>query len=92
VAQVDEAECLGCGECASVCQFEAVSVPLGTAQVNEVSCMGCGVCVEHCPNGALSLVRDASKGEPLEILELIANQNRLTAETTQETTQLVETG
>ena len=33
--------------------------------------MGCGVCVAHCPQEAVSLVRDPSKGEPLEIRALI---------------------
>jgi ferredoxin len=74
VAKVDQEICLGCGECESTCQFEAIAVPDGTAQVDESACMGCGICVEHCPNQALSLQREASKGEPLEILELIASQ------------------
>jgi hypothetical protein len=34
--------------------------------------MGCGVRVAHCPQEAISLVRDAAKGEPLEIQKLIA--------------------
>ena len=80
VAKVDQVVCQGCGECESVCQFEAISVPAETAQVDEAACMGCGVCVEHCPNEVLSLVRDASKGEPLEISVLMANQNLFTAE------------
>ena len=75
VARVDEAQCLGCGDCESVCQFEAIAVPMGTAQVDEAACMGCGVCVEHCPNGALSLLRDLSRGEPLEICQLMAAQS-----------------
>jgi ferredoxin len=33
--------------------------------------MGCGVCVSKCPRDALSLIRDASKPEPLEIRELV---------------------
>jgi hypothetical protein len=30
------------------------------------------VCIGRCAQGALSLVRDASKGEPLELDELLA--------------------
>jgi ferredoxin len=34
--------------------------------------MGCGVCVDRCSQGALSLVRDESKGIPLEMDALLA--------------------
>ncbi|RPI23382.1 MAG: hypothetical protein EHM70_22585, partial [Chloroflexota bacterium] len=54
------------------CQFYALS--LGSdfkAVVDEAICMGCGVCVSKCSEGALSLVRQPEKGQPLEILELM---------------------
>ena len=35
--------------------------------VNTDLCMGCGVCVDRCEQGAMSLVRDESKGVPLEM-------------------------
>ncbi|MBT8328610.1 MAG: 4Fe-4S binding protein, partial [Desulfofustis sp.] len=35
------------------------------------ACMGCGVCVNFCPQEALLLVRDPSRGEPLEIHRLM---------------------
>jgi ferredoxin len=41
--------------------------------VDTTACMGCGVCVSKCPEGALSLVRDPTRGEPLEIRALIAS-------------------
>jgi Na+-translocating ferredoxin:NAD+ oxidoreductase RNF subunit RnfB len=72
VAVVDEVLCAGCGECADVCQFAAISVDDGFARVDIAGCMGCGVCVAHCPQDAIELVRDADKGEPLEIQRLIA--------------------
>jgi ferredoxin len=40
--------------------------------------MGCGVCVAHCPQEAISLLRDSSKGESLEIQKLIAHAAQLT--------------
>lgn len=41
------------------------------SQVDAGRCIGCSTCVESCRFGALSLVRDPSKGEP-EIHELMA--------------------
>jgi ferredoxin len=72
VSQIDEALCIGCGECAEICPFAAITVPDGHAVVDISACMGCGVCVDKCEQGAVSLMRDASKGEPLEIEALIA--------------------
>jgi heterodisulfide reductase subunit A-like polyferredoxin len=72
VAQVDEDLCAGCGSCAGSCQFAAISVDDGVAVIDAAACMGCGVCVSKCPQEAISLVRDSSKGEPLEIQKLIA--------------------
>jgi ferredoxin len=33
--------------------------------------MGCGVCVAHCLQEAIDLTREPTKGEPLEIRELM---------------------
>lgn len=72
VAKIDQQICQGCGTCEDVCKFEALSFLDNMTRIDESLCMGCGICVEKCPNQALSLSRDASKGEPLEILELMA--------------------
>jgi len=72
VAQVDADLCAACGSCADYCQFAAISVDDGFAHIDAAACMGCGVCVAHCPQEAISLLRDATKGEPLEIQKLIA--------------------
>jgi heterodisulfide reductase subunit A-like polyferredoxin len=78
VAQVDADLCTGCGLCAEFCQFEAIAVNNGHATLDVAACMGCGVCVSKCPQEALSLLRDSSRGEPLEIQKLIANAAQLT--------------
>jgi heterodisulfide reductase subunit A len=72
-SQVDADLCIGCGDCANLCQFGALSADDGVATVDAALCMGCGVCVSHCTQEALSLVRDHSKGEPLQIRELLAS-------------------
>jgi formate hydrogenlyase subunit 6/NADH:ubiquinone oxidoreductase subunit I len=72
VSQVDVERCVGCGACVGVCPFEAMTLSDGLAAIDAARCMGCGVCVPACTQGALALVRDASKGEPLEIETLAA--------------------
>jgi ferredoxin len=71
VSRVQEGRCSGCGTCTEVCPFEAIRVRDGRAAVDSGMCMGCGVCVDKCEQGALSLVRDSTKGEPLEIETLL---------------------
>jgi len=56
VNTVDEALCLGCGDCLEGCQFGALTLDI-TAQVDSLRCVGCGVCVQFCEEGALRLVR-----------------------------------
>lgn len=76
VCEVDEELCIACGECNEVCPFGALSLEEYRAVVNEEKCMGCGICVSHCTQGALSLRQDLSKGEPLEIVELMKDVDR----------------
>ncbi len=76
VAQVDADLCAACGTCETVCQFHAVSlIPTQAhAQIDAVLCMGCGICVNHCSQDAITLQRDASRGEPLEMLQILQSQ------------------
>ena len=71
IARVDDDQCQGCGDCESYCQFEALGVTDEKNRIDEGRCMGCGVCVSKCPHDALSLVRDSTRGEPLEIEKLM---------------------
>jgi Pyruvate/2-oxoacid:ferredoxin oxidoreductase delta subunit len=73
VAEVDEALCAACGTCGDFCQFAAIWVDDEFAHIDDALCMGCRVCVAHCPQEAISLLRDAAKGKPLETQKLIAH-------------------
>ena len=71
-------ECNGCGACAeNTCRFHAISMDeQGQKAVRSFEkCMGCGVCVDVCPIGAISLRREPSKGDPLDIDELKSRGN-----------------
>lgn len=56
-AKIDEMMCSGCGQCAKICSFDALSLhPVtGIMRVNSVLCQGCGACATACPSGAIDL-------------------------------------
>jgi len=56
-SSVDEELCAGCGQCASICAFGALSLhPVrGVMTVNAVLCQGCGACATACPSGAINI-------------------------------------
>lgn len=71
VAVVSE-DCNGCGSCEGCCRFTALTLDDQVAVIDADKCMGCGVCEDVCPIGAISLKKDPSKGEPLDLEQLIA--------------------
>jgi MinD superfamily P-loop ATPase len=62
-------KCIGCGKCADMCRFGAISLN-GTGNhtmekrytIDPVSCEGCKVCVEFCPVEAIEF-KDAINGQ-----------------------------
>ncbi len=71
ISRVNEDLCIGCSDCSSYCQFNALEVVDGVNHVSYEKCMGCGVCVSKCTQDALSLVLDSNKGLPLEIYSVM---------------------
>lgn len=68
LAEVAEDRCVGCGACAEVCPFGALTLEEGGApRIDGERCMGCGVCAGRCAAGALALVRAPHKGLPLDV-------------------------
>lgn len=59
-ARVIPENCAGCGKCAEVCRFEAVSfdgpandVVGKTYRIDAIACEGCGLCAHFCPANAV---------------------------------------
>lgn len=44
--------CVGCGQCAAYCPYNAIIV-FGHASMNS-TCVECGTCIDYCPLGAIS--------------------------------------
>ena len=55
---IDNAQCIGCGTCTSVCPEGDVLAMVGgkAAIVNGYKCIGHGLCAEACPVGAITMV------------------------------------
>jgi ferredoxin len=72
VAEVHEG-CDRCGACVDACHFNAIGLDEETekAIIDAGKCMGCGVCEDFCPSEWIRLERDPSKGEPLDLGELV---------------------
>lgn len=54
LAEIDPVRCISCGQCQSVCRFDAV-IPGNPFQVDTLSCEGCGVCTLVCPAEAIRM-------------------------------------
>jgi MinD superfamily P-loop ATPase len=56
-AVIRQEACNGCGECAALCRFAAVTVSAAadsaTFSIDPIACEGCGVCVRFCPEHAI---------------------------------------
>lgn len=53
VAIIDQELCEGCGVCAELCRFDAISEENGVYTVDPIACEGCALCFYQCPSGAV---------------------------------------
>lgn len=47
--------CLGFGDCASVCQYDALHIVDGLSTIDYEKCVGCGACAKVCPRNIITL-------------------------------------
>jgi Fe-S-cluster-containing hydrogenase component 2 len=60
VAVLDAESCTGCGACAKVCPFSAITATKGTVALHAEMCWGCGICRPTCRQGAIKLAERSS--------------------------------
>jgi RnfABCDGE-type electron transport complex B subunit len=48
--------CMGFGDCAQACEFDAIHVVDGLATVDYNKCVGCGACMKACPRQLIELL------------------------------------
>lgn len=54
VPEVDQDKCTGCGRCAQLCQYSAITCVKGKVLVFEELCHSCGGCMAICPEDAIT--------------------------------------
>ncbi len=64
VPKVDESLCTRCGQCAKICQFNAIAVTDKTVLLFPELCHHCGACGLVCPTGAIQEVE-----KPIGVIE-----------------------
>jgi ferredoxin len=71
-AQVNAAQCTGCGTCVERCPTDAIASAAKGVDATSIDldrCIGCGLCVPTCPENAMSLVKKPQEVVPPRTIE-----------------------
>lgn len=61
--RIDKTRCIGCGQCQSACDYDAIDIIDGIAVAND-NCTSCALCPSACPVDAIEMeLADAAKDE-----------------------------
>ena len=55
VAEIDQDSCIDCGDCQSICRFDAINYTNGLYVVDPIACDGCAACVYQCPSESITM-------------------------------------
>ena len=67
--------CIGLGDCAAVCEHDAIKIVDGVAKVEPALCGACGQCASACPNGIISI---KPKSKHIDVLCSSADNGKVT--------------
>ncbi len=48
--------CIGLGDCATACPFDAITIVDGFPRINPLKCVGCGTCAKVCPKKVIEIM------------------------------------
>ena len=62
--------CLGCGDCVSACDFDAIHMnpATGLPEVDDEKCTSCGKCVKACPRNIIELRKKGPKSRRIVVM------------------------
>jgi len=55
LAVIDQETCSSCGDCQTVCRFDAINYTDGQYVVDPIACDGCAACVYQCPTQSITM-------------------------------------
>ncbi|MGD8402991.1 MAG: ATP-binding protein [Anaerolineales bacterium] len=55
VAVIDQITCASCGDCKTVCRFDAIDYTDGIYEIDPIACDGCAACVYQCPSESITI-------------------------------------